>query len=61
MDIYALKTLSQQDRESVFASEAIGCDELAYTKQLTPEELVIKREEFTNDSMKRSVFQDDAP
>lgn len=59
MDIYKLKELSQEDRQLVFQSEAIGCEELAYTKQLTPEEITIKKDEFTNQSMMKSTLTDE--
>lgn len=51
MDIYKLKDLSEQDRQTVFLGEADGAEEQVYLKPLTPEELAITREEHSNASI----------
>lgn len=51
MDIYKLKDLSPEERQSVFLGEAAGSEEQVYLKPLTPEELAITREEHANASI----------
>lgn len=51
MDIYKLKDLSPDERQTVFLGEAAGSEEQVYLKPLTPEELAITREEHANASI----------
>lgn len=51
MDIYKLKDLSPEERQTVFLGEAAGSEEQVYLKPLTPEELAITREEHSNASI----------
>lgn len=51
MDIYKLKDLSTDERQTVFLGEADGCEEQVYLKPLTAEELAITREEHSNASI----------
>lgn len=51
MDIYKLKDLSPEERQTVFLGEAAGSEEQVYLKPLTPEELAITREEHANASI----------
>lgn len=51
MDIYKLKDLSPEERQTVFLGEAAGSEEQVYLKPLSPEELAITREEHSNASI----------
>lgn len=51
MDVYRLKDLSPEERQTVLLGEAVSGGEQVYLKTLTPEELHIKREEMANASI----------
>lgn len=51
MDIYKLKDLSEQERQTVFLGEADGSEEQVYLKPLSPEELAVTREEHSTASI----------
>lgn len=51
MDIYKLKDLSSEERQTVFLGEAVKAEEQQYMKPLTPDELHVRREEMANDSI----------
>lgn len=59
MDIYKLKDLSPEERQTVFQGEAVSAEEQVYMKTLTPEELHIKREEMSNASILLDQLQAD--
>lgn len=51
MDIYKLKDLSTEERQTVLLGEAAGSEEQVYLRPLTNEELAITREEHANASI----------
>lgn len=57
MDIYRLKDLSPEERQTVFQGEAVKVEEQSYLKPLTPEELHIRREEMANDSILLNEYE----
>lgn len=59
MDIYKLKDLSAEERQTVLLGEAVSAEEQVYMKTLTPEELHIKREEMSNASILLDQLQAD--
>jgi len=59
MDVYKLKDLSAEDRQTVLLGEAVSAEEQSYMKTLTPEELSIKREEMSNASILLNKLEED--
>lgn len=57
MDVYRLKDLSHEERQTVLLGEAVSGDEQVYLKTLTPEELHIKREGMANDSILLNQYE----
>lgn len=59
MDVYRLKTLSQEERDSVLLGESLSVEEAAYMQPLSPEELAIKREDFTSAAILKAVTENE--
>lgn len=57
MDIYRLKDLSQDERQTVLLGEAVKVEEQSYLKPLTPDELHVRREEMANDSILLNEYE----
>lgn len=57
MDVYRLKDLSAEERQTVLLGEAVSGDEQVYLKTLTPEELHITREGMANDSILLNQYE----
>lgn len=57
MDIYRLKDLPQDERQTVLLGEAVKVEEQSYLKPLTPEELHVRREEMANDSILLNEYE----
>lgn len=59
MEVYRLKELSEQDRQSVLQGEALSIEEQAYMKPLTPEELSIKKDDLASAAILKAVIEDE--
>lgn len=46
MDVYKLKSLSAEERESVLLGESLSVEEAAYMQPLTQDELSIKKDDL---------------
>jgi hypothetical protein len=57
MDVYRLKDLSQEERQTVLVGESITAEEQVYMKTLTPEELHVMREEMANASILLNEYE----
>lgn len=57
MDVYRLKDLSFEERQTVLLGEAVSGGEQVYLKTLTPEELHIKREDMANSSILLNQYE----
>lgn len=57
MDIYRLKDLPQDERQTVLLGEAVKVEEQSYLKPLTTEELHVRREEMANDSILLNEYE----
>lgn len=59
MDVYRLKDLSEEERQSVLQGEALTVEEQAYMKPLTPEELAIKKDDLATAAILKAVIEDE--
>jgi hypothetical protein len=59
MDIFKLKDLSEEDRQSVLQGESLTVEEHAYMKPLTQDELSIKKDELANAAILKAVIEDE--
>jgi predicted GNAT superfamily acetyltransferase len=59
MDVYKLKTLSVEDRLSVLRGESLKVEVQSYMQPLSPEELAIKKDEFTNAAILKAATEND--
>lgn len=59
MDIYKLKDLSEEDRQSVLQGESIAIEEHGYMKPLSTEELAIKKDELANAAILKAIIEDE--
>lgn len=57
MDVYRLKDLSNEERQSVLLAESVSAQEQVYMKTLTPEELHVTREEMANASILLNEYE----
>lgn len=59
MDVYRLKTLSQEERDSVLQGESLSVEEQAYMQPLTPEELAIKKDELAVAAINKAYMEEE--
>lgn len=59
MDINKLKDLSNEERQMVFESEAIGQEEASYMKPLSAEELAAERQRFADLAIQKAEIDDE--
>lgn len=57
MDIEKLKSMSIEDRKSVFDSESIGVEEASYLKPLTKQELIDKKDQFSQAAIDKATIE----
>lgn len=59
MDVYRLKDLSVADRQSVLQGEALGVEDMAYSRPLNDEELAIQKDALSQATIKKAVAEDE--
>lgn len=59
MDVYHIKNLTQEERQTLLIGESVRSEEQAYMKALTDEELQIRRERIVQVSLLKAVVEDD--
>lgn len=59
MEIYKLKDLSDEERQTVLQGEAISVEEQAYMKPLTPDELSIKKDDLASAAILKAVIEEE--
>lgn len=59
MDVYRLKELSVEERDSVLQGESLGIEEAAYMKPLSAEEISIKKDDFTSAAILKAVIEEE--
>lgn len=59
MDIYKLKDLSDDERQTVLQGEALSVEEQAYMKPLSPEELAIKKDDLASAAILKAVIEEE--
>lgn len=59
MDIFQLKDLSAEERRTVLLGEAVKVEQQAYMRPLSQAELLIKKDELTNNSILKAKIEDE--
>lgn len=59
MDVYRLKDLPEDDRKTVLLGESLSVEKQAYMRQLTPEELAIKKDELAVAAINKAYIEDE--
>jgi hypothetical protein len=59
MEIYRLKEMSAEDRDSVLLGEALSVEEQAYMKPLSPEEISIRKDDLASAAILKAVIEDE--
>jgi hypothetical protein len=59
MDVYQIKNLSEEERQTLLVGESVKTEEQAYMKALTDDELQIRRERIVQVSLMKSVIEDE--
>lgn len=59
MDIYKIKSLSAEERQTILVGESIKTEDQVYMKALTNDELQIRRERIVQVSLLKAVIEDE--
>jgi hypothetical protein len=59
MDVYHIKNLTPEERQTLLIGESVRSEEQAYMKALTEEELQIRRERIVQVSLLKAVVEDE--
>lgn len=59
MDVYQIKTLTEDERQTLLIGESVRSEEQAYMKALTDDELAIRRERIVQVSLMKAVVEDE--
>lgn len=59
MDVYKIKSLSVEERETVLQGEALSVEVQSYMQPLSPDELAVKKDEFTNAAILKAATENE--